>query len=1060
MKFHNQFLFNFKHLLFPIIIIILAVLLSFSRFTACESSSSYSAAPIREKEREALLKWKASLHKQTQSLILSSWAPNTSSSPCNWVGIHCKKGNGSVTHIRLQSVGLRGTLHYLNFSCFPHLRSIDLYNNSLYGTIPNHITSLSKLTSLDLSFNSLSGAIPSEIGKLMSLTEMSLATNNLIGPIPATMWNLTNLTVLYLYDNKLSGPIPQEIRMLRSLVDLELSENFFSGSIHAWMKNLVNLTTLYLYKNKLSGPIPQEIGMLRSLVNLDLSGNNFSGPIPSSIGNLCNLTMLPLHENQLSGSIPSTIGNLTKVLGFSLYENLLSGSIPREIGRMKSLESLSLSDNKFTGSIPIELNNLTHLQNLQLSENEITGHLPHNICRGGSLVNFTAFGNNLTGPIPNSLKSCTSLFRVRLERNQLSGNISNDFGIYPNLNYIDLSDNKMFGELSSKWGQCHNLTSLRVSNNNISGEIPPELGNATQLRVLDISSNHLIGKIPKSLRRLTSLINLDLNNNKLSGNIPLEIGELSDLERLNLAANNLKGSIPGLLGECVKLLYLNLSKNILAEGIPFGIGNLHSLENLDVSHNLLKWKIPAQLGQLEKLEALNLSHNKLSGSIPLAFEGMLSLTSVDVSYNQLQGPVPKNKAFQEAPFNAFRNNKALCGNATGLKACAPTKNNDANKEEKSNKLVILIIVPLLGILLISFMVVGIFYLLYPKVGSVENEPRRENNENLFAIWSYDGKLVYENIIEATEDFSSDHCIGVGGSASVYKAQLPSGQVVAVKKLHASEDDGGRAIDQSGFTSEIRTLTEIRHRNIVRLYGFCSHPRHSFLVYEFLEGGSLQKILSSDQQASECGWIKRLNVVKDVADALCYMHHDCSPPIVHRDISSKNVLLDFEYVAHISDFGSARLLNPNSSNWTSFAGTFGYAAPELAYTMEVNEKCDVFSFGVLVVEVIMGKHPGELISSLSTSSLSPPTLVVRDILLKDVLDQRLSPPMAQMVEELVFITKLAFACLHASPQSRPTMREVSTELSKQRSTLQNSFHKITLGQLLDIESLASSLFLRL
>ncbi|XP_059629879.1 MDIS1-interacting receptor like kinase 2-like [Cornus florida] len=845
MKFHHQFLSNFQ-LLF-ISIIIPAVLLSFSHFTW--------AAPIREKERVALLKWKASLDNQTQSL-LSSWAPNSSSSPCNWVGIGCKKaGNGSVTHIRLPSVGLRGTLHSLNFSCFPHLLSIDLSNNSLQGNIPKHITSLSKLTYLDLSHN------------------------------------------------------------------------------------------------------------------------------------------------------------------------------------------------KFTGSIPTELNNLTHLKSLQLGENKLTGHLPHNICRGGSLANFSASGNNLTGPIPNSLKSCPSLFRVRLERNQLSGNISKDFGIYPNLDYIDLSDNKLYGELSGKWGQCHNLTSLRVSNNNISGEIPPELGNATQLRVLDISSNRLVGKIPKSLGRLTSLIKLDLSNNRLSGNIPLEIGELLDLGRLNLAANNLSGSIPEVLGEFVKLLYLNLSRNILDEDIPFRLGNLHSLENLDVSHNLLKGNIPNQLGQLRRLEALNFSHNKLSGSIPFTFDGMPSLTFVDVSYNQLEGPIPKNKAFQEAPFYAFRNNKGLCGNATGLRACAPTMNNEANKGENGNKLPILIIVPPLGILLLSFLVVGIFYLLYLKVGRVENEPRRANytQNNLLSIWSYDGKMVYENVIEATEDFSSDHCIGVGGSASVYKAQLPGGQKVAVKKFHALEDDDNQA-NENSFTSEIRTLTEIRHRNIVKLYGFCAHPRHSFLVYEFLEGGSLQKILSSDPQASECGWIRRVNVVKDVADALCYMHHDCLPPIVHRDISSKNVLLDSEYVAHISDFGTARLLNPNTSNWTSFAGTFGYAAPELAYTMEVNEKCDVYSFGVLILEVITGKHPGKLISSLSSSS-SPPTLLVRDILLRNVLDQRLSPPAEQVAEELVFITKLAFACLHVNPQSRPTMGNVSKELSKRRPTLQIPFHMITIGHCL-------------
>lgn len=122
------------------------------------------------------------------------------------------------------------------------------------------------------------------------------------------------------------------------------------------------------------------------------------------------------------------------------------------------------------------------------------------------------------------------------------------------------------------------------------------------------------------------------------------------------------------------------------------------------------------------------------------------------------------------------------------------------------------------------------------------------------------------------------------------------------------------------------LTEIRHQNIVKLYGYCSHPLHSFLVYEFLENGSVDKILKDDEQETAFDWNRRVNVIKDVANALCYMHHDCSPPIVHSDISSKNVILDLEYVAHVSDLGATKFLNPDSSNWTSFVGTFGYAAP--------------------------------------------------------------------------------------------------------------------------------------
>ncbi|KAL7262811.1 hypothetical protein ACSBR1_001047 [Camellia fascicularis] len=214
------------------------------------------------------------------------------------------------------------------------------------------------------------------------------------------------------------------------------------------------------------------------------------------------------------------------------------------------------------------------------------------------------------------------------------------------------------------------------------------------------------------------------------------------------------------------------------------------------------------------------------------------------------------------------------------------------------------------------------------MGNIANEPEGANNENLLAIWSYDGKMVYENIIEATEDFNG----------TVYKAKLPSNQVVVVKKLwlrlsctkhslHSSQD--GELANLKSFTSEIQALTKIRHCNVIKLYRFCLHLRHAFLVYEFLEGVSLEKILSNDETTLHFEWTKRVNVVSDFKDALSYMHHDCSLPVIHRDISSKNILLDSEYMAHISDFGTPRLLKRHSSNWTSFARTFGYVALGMA-----------------------------------------------------------------------------------------------------------------------------------
>ena len=185
--------------------------------------------------------------------------------------------------------------------------------------------------------------------------------------------------------------------------------------------------------------------------------------------------------------------------------------------------------------------------------------------------------------------------------------------------------------------------------------------------------------------------------------------------------------------------------------------------------------------------------------------------------------------------------------------------------------------------------------------------------------------MYDEIVRATNDFDAEYCIGNGGHGSVYRAELPSGEVVAVKKFH-SPLPCNQIADQKEFLTEVEALTEIRHRNIVKFYGFCSHPGHSFLVYEFLERGSLAAILSSDAAAQELGWSQRMNVIKGIADALSFLHHDCFPPIVHRDISSKNVLLDSNFEAHVSDFGIAKFVGPHSSNWTEFAGTYGYIAP--------------------------------------------------------------------------------------------------------------------------------------
>ncbi|KAM5558735.1 hypothetical protein ABKV19_020428 [Rosa sericea] len=868
-----------------------------------------------------------------------------------------------------------------------------------------------------------------------SVNRINLTNSGIQGTLhELSFLSFPNLKYLELSLNKLRDGIPPQISSLSKLIYLDLSVNQLSGQIPPEIGLLTNLEVLHLNDNQLNGSIPHEISQLKFLSELALSHNSLEGMIPVSLGNLKNLGSLYLHENQLSGSVPASLGNLSNLISLFLYRNQLSGSIPSSLGYLTNLTILYLYQNNLSGSIPQEIGNLMKLTVLELDSNQLSGHLPQNLCRSGSLKTFTAKTNQLTGPIPKSMKMCKSLIRVSLQENHLTGNISEEFGAYPNLYTIDLSHNNFYGEISPMWGLCPQLATLRIAGNNLTGSIPPEIGNATQLQALDLSSNGLVGVIPNEIGRLTSLLSLNLNDNQLSGHIPSEFDSLKDLEYLDLSTNKFNESIPSIFGDFSKIHYLNLSNNKFSQEIPFQLGKLVHLSQLDLSHNSLEDQIPSEISQMQSLEILNLSHNKLSGSIPRIFEQMHSLVQIDLSYNQLQGPVPNNKAFQDAPLEG---NEGLCGIIAGLQPCPSMENKHATKKDR--RLMFIIVFPVLGTILLLLAFLGIA--LVRKRRNKDQDTKQSNVEHreVFSIFEFDGRRMYDEIINATNDFDALYCVGKGRSGSVYKAELLSGSIVAVKKLHPILD--GEESSRKEFLNEIRALIEIRHRNIVKLRGFCSHANHSFLVYDYLEKGSLASTLSKEYEAQKLDWSTRVRIVKGVAHALSYMHHDCSPPIVHRDISSNNILLNYEYEPCVSDFGTAKLLNADSSNWTACAGTYGYIAPELAYTMKVTEKCDVYSFGVLALEVIMGKQLGEVISSFSSSPANG------DKLLKDVLDQRLPAPTPYVQDELVTIASLAIACKHPHPQSRPTMHRVSQVLSSSHPASSLGQPEITLSQLI-------------
>ncbi|KAL5738987.1 hypothetical protein ACOSQ2_028167 [Xanthoceras sorbifolium] len=774
-----------------------------------------------------------------------------------------------------------------------------------------------------------------------------------------------NLERFSVYYNNVSGSIPSQVGRLSKLKYLDLGYNNLAGAIPPEIGNLRNLTWLYLDDNKLTGHIPPTLGHLTKLEFLYLGLNQLSGMLPQELWNLRNLTRLYLSDNKLTGHIPPTLGHLTKLEFLYLGSNQLSGLLPQELGNLRKLTWLSLDGNKLTGHIPPTLGHLTKLEFLSLWSNQLSGLLPQEL---GNLRNMTWLylsGNKLTGHIPPTLGHLTKLESLSLGSNQLSGLLPQELGNLRNLTWLYLSGNKLTGHIPPTLGHLTKLESLYLG-----GLLPQELGQLTYLKNLNLSSNLLSGQIPLMVRKFPNLQYLDLSNNKLSGPISSQIVNCLDLQRLVLRNNSLRGRI------------------------PLDIGKLKNLSYLDLSYNFINGAIPSQFIKFT-LTYLDISHNNLSGAIPDSFyHSMTSLSFINLSYNHLEGEI--NSYFlNRYSLAAFIHNKGLCSDfGTGLPPCTSTSTLPASPPIDSKKHFIRMFLPIT---------------INNNKGSQFKSTTTKSGD-VFSIWNYDGKIAYEDIIEATEDFDIKYCIGTGGYGSVYKAQLPSGTVVALKKLHRSDSD--EPTFTKSFENEIRVLSEIRHRNIVKLYGFCLHKRCMFLVYEYMDRGSLFCVLHNDDEAIELNWTKRVNIIKGITHALSYLHHNCMLSIVHRDISSNNILLNSKAEAFLADFGTARFLNSDSSNRTILAGTYGYIAPEL-------------------------------LSSLASSSN-------QDIMLMDILDPRLSPPVDQMIaHDVVLVSSVAFACLHPNPKSRPSMQGVSREFLACKTPMSKPIHEISIAQLRNV-----------
>ncbi|XP_052202496.1 probable LRR receptor-like serine/threonine-protein kinase At1g06840 [Diospyros lotus] len=805
------------------------------------------------------------------------------------------------------------------------------------------------------------------------------------------------------------------------LRELNLMNMKLSGSLSPELGSFSHMIILDVMWNKITGSIPKEIGNIKSLELLLLNGNNLTGSLPEELGYLPNLDRIQIDQNQISGPIPKSFANLNKTKHFHMNNNSLSGHIPPELSVLPSLVHMLLDNNNLSGYLPPELAKLPSLLILQLDNNHFDGTIPPSYGNMSHLLKLSLRNCGLQGPIPD-LSRISNLSYIDLSSNQLSGLIPPD-KLHEYMTTIDLSNNNLSGTIPANFSGLPRLQRLYLANNALNGSVPSVLWQnktSNETLILDFQNNEL-SNISGSID-LPPNVTVRLQGNPLcsSANLAQFCGAISPYISSFVSSIDSNSSCPvqscpypleyapasPVPCYCAAPLFVGyrLKSPGFIDFLPYTYefeGYLTSglkLELYQLNLSSFIWQDGPRLKMFLKIFPNYIDNNSsyFNGSEVLRIRSMF--TGWMIPDSDIFGPYELLNFTLWGPYAEYLPSSSGSGISKGAVAG-------------------IVVGTVAGSVILSAIVSILIFRRHVKKRYAAIKTRRMSRTSI----KIDGVkgFTYEEMALATSNFNAQ--IGQGGYGKVYKGILANGTAVAIKRAQEGSLQG-----EKEFLTEIELLSRLHHRNLVSLIGYCDEEGEQMLVYEFMPNGTLRDHLSGKSKES-LGFAMRLRIAVGSAKGILYLHTEADPPIFHRDIKASNILLDSKFNAKVADFGLSRLapvpdiegIVPAHVS-TVVKGTPGYLDPEYFLTHKLTDKSDVYSLGVVFLELLTGMQP----ISHGKNIVREVTIAHQSGMIFSVIDERMGSYPSECVEKFI---SLALKCCQEETDARPSMAQVVREL---------------------------------